>query len=145
MHLSTISRHRDGHLPSVTFVDGGEAVVWTLSTNEFSQGADNIGKDIGNEHSESSVERIGAKSFRRPIRALSHKVNSALSKFPTVSMSDRRVHAHRVRKDIRESTPCSLEEWESLVQHVTSRLKLPVQHEPAFCQGGAGRTSEESQ
>ena len=97
------------------------------------QVANSIERDIQNEHSESMRYEIDKKAFRRPIRALSYKVYSALSKFPTVSVTDRRVHANRVRKDIRESTSCSLEEWESLVQHVTSRLQLPVQHEPSFC------------
>ena len=125
--------NEESSVPSMSFVETEEDVYWTLSPNHLVQGAESTsggvvstGLDLGGEH-------IARNAFRRPIRAILYVVNSILSKFPTVSLSDMRVHAHRVRKELRANTSCSLEEWESLVQYITNTLKLPAEHDPPYC------------
>ena len=63
---------------------------------------------------------------------LSTYVHSQLSNFPTVTPAELRLHDTRLQKQLRASTACNLDEWESLVKYIQRNLKLPVQHEPTY-------------
>ena len=56
-----------------------------------------------------------------------------------ITPSDMRAHGNRLQKDLRDSTACNLDEWESLVKYIVWNLQLPVDQEPEYCEADVPR------
>ena len=128
-----IHQHNDISIPHVTMQKTGEEVVWTLCSRTIVRGASQSG--VGAEILPASVISTSQdilSAFARPLRFMSYAVQKGLSQMPSVSAKDKNVLGNYLRKDIRTKTPCTLLEWESIVQHVVRRLCIPVHHEPEY-------------
>ena len=129
----TIHQYDSATIPSICYSDSGETVVWSLPPGSVMKLPGSASSSL---HSPSAYSLMHqptmSNAYSRPIRAISSDAYASLSKFPVVSGKNLEELNNRIRCDLRAKTTCSLLEWESLVQHVTVRLNIPVCQDPKY-------------
>ena len=125
-------QQREGEaMPSLTFAKTGMDATWSLPPGAAVQSRITAPMS-GNHLATTGVNGDLFRSYTRPIRVLSSRVQNVLGRFPPVSAKATQVNANMIRQDLRADTSCTLLEWESLVIYVTRTLNIPIEHSPPY-------------